>query len=71
MNIQLKFKVGDIAFTIVGHSIYKVQIKRIKIDIQAGGYCRIDCEYDGGPHGFGSAEEKYLFGTKEELLASL
>ena len=73
MTLELKFSVGDTAYTIIGHKAYEVVINKTKIVLQ-GKECHhklINYEFLGGPHGFGEAEEKYLFASKEELIDSL
>lgn len=70
MELKLKFGVGDTAYTLLGSSVYAVRIKKIEINLQAN-YRLVKYEFDGGPHGFGTQDEKFMFSTKRELIESL
>lgn len=71
MNLQLKFNIGDTAYVVAAYKIHQVTIKRIRIDIQTGNHCLVEYEVKGGPNGFGTYKEEYLFHTKNELINSL
>ena len=71
LQLKLPFATGETAYTIICHKIYAVKIKKIKIELQSGNYRRVEYEFDGGPTGFGSTEEKHLYPTKEDLIANL
>lgn len=71
MQLELKFGVGDIAYTIKCCKIHQVKVKRIRIDLQPGGYRLVEYEYEGGPGGSGLAREEDMYPSKKELIANL